>query len=130
MIWVVHPGSRFFTHPGIKKAPDPGSATLLAEKARHSLPPPTPPKRRMLACSFESCFTYNYINNALIKPEQDPRIGTATRWKDNIWICIRVGNKPLAVPNTGCCTLNPPEQDPCNHTRGRSSSGQTAFGQF
>jgi hypothetical protein len=28
MIQVVHPGSRFFTYPGVKKAPDPGSATL------------------------------------------------------------------------------------------------------
>jgi hypothetical protein len=34
MIWDVHPGSGFFfpsqiPDPGIKKAPDPGSATLL-----------------------------------------------------------------------------------------------------
>jgi hypothetical protein len=31
MIRVVHPGSGFLTHPGVKKAPDPGSgsATLV-----------------------------------------------------------------------------------------------------
>jgi hypothetical protein len=34
MIWVVHPESCFFTHPGsriqgVKKALDPGSATLI-----------------------------------------------------------------------------------------------------